>query len=161
MNIAKNTVVQFHYNLCEADGTPVESSYDGGEPMAYLQGHHNIFPKLEAALEGKAAGDKLEVELAPADGYGERQAGSTQRVPIKHLLTKGRLRPGMSVKVNTEQGPRDATVVKVGLKNVDLDTNHPLAGKQLKFAIEVVSVREATADEISHGHAHGVGGHHH
>lgn len=80
---------------------------------------------------------------------------------MKHLLTKGRLKPGQSVKVNTEQGPRDATVVKVGLKNVDLDTNHPLAGKHLQFDIEVTEVRAAAQEELDHGHAHGVGGHQH
>ncbi|MGB0467062.1 MAG: FKBP-type peptidyl-prolyl cis-trans isomerase [Pontibacterium sp.] len=160
MQISKDSVVTFHYVLTELEGEQVESSYDA-EPMAYLQGHQNIFPAVESALVGKEAGDKVSVTLAPVDAYGERKEGSTQRVPIKHLLTKGRLRPGMTVKVNAEQGPRDATVVKVGLKNVDLDTNHPLAGKHLRFDIEVLEVREASADEISHGHAHGVGGHQH
>lgn len=160
MQIAKDTVVTFHYVLSEVEGDQMESSYDQ-DPMAFLVGQNNIFPKIEDALMGKAEGEKVSVELAPADGYGERSEGSTQRVPIKHLLTKGRLKPGMTVKVNTEDGPRDATVVKVGLKNVDLDTNHPLAGKHLSFEIEVAGVREATAEELDHGHAHGVGGHQH
>lgn len=160
MQIAKDTVVNFHYVLTEVGGEQVESSYDV-DPMAFLVGHQNIFPKIEEALMDKAEGDKVSVELAPVDAYGERQEGATQRVPIKHLLTKGRLKPGMTVKVNTEQGARDATVVKVGLKNVDLDTNHPLAGKTLTFDIEVVAVRAGTEEEIDHGHAHGVGGHQH
>ncbi len=160
MQITKDTVVTFHYVLTELEGDQIEASYDV-DPMAYLHGHQNIFPLLESALEGKVEGDKLSVTLTPADAYGERQEGNTQRVPIKHLLTKGRLKPGMTVKVNTEQGARDATVVKVGLKNVDLDTNHPLAGKHLQFDIEVMGVREATAEELDHGHAHGIGGHQH
>lgn len=160
MQITKDTVVTFHYVLSEVDGEQIESSYDV-EPMAFLHGHQNIFPKIEEALTDKQVGDKLSVALAPVDGYGERNEGNTQRVPTKHLLTKGRLKPGQSVKVNTEQGPRDATVVKVGLKNVDLDTNHPLAGKHLQFDIEVTEVRAATQEELDHGHAHGVGGHQH
>jgi len=160
MQITKDTVVTFHYVLSEVGGDQIESSYDQ-DPMAFLVGHGNIFPKIEDALMEKSEGDKVSVELAPVDGYGERHEGNTQRVPIKHLLTKGRLKPGMTVKVNTEEGPRDATVVKVGLKNVDLDTNHPLAGKHLSFDIEVAGVREATAEELDHGHAHGVGGHQH
>lgn len=160
MQITKDTVVTFHYVLTELEGDQIESSYDV-DPMAYLHGHQNIFPAVEAAMEGKQAGDKFSVTLTPQESYGERQEGNTQRVPIKHLLTKGKLKPGMSVKVNTEHGPRDATVVKVGLKNVDLDTNHPLAGKHLQFDIEVTEVREATSEEIDHGHAHGVGGHQH
>ena len=160
MQITKDTVVTFHYVLSEVGGDQIESSYDQ-DPMAFLVGHGNIFPKIEDVLMEKSEGDKVSVELAPADGYGERNEGNTQRVPIKHLLTKGRLKPGMTVKVNIEEGPRDATVVKVGLKNVDLDTNHPLAGKHLSFDIEVAGVREATAEELDHGHAHGVGGHQH
>lgn len=160
MQISKDSVVSFHYVLSEVDADQLESSYDA-DPMAYLHGHENIFPVIETALEGKAVGDKLTATLSPQEAYGERKEGNTQRVSMKHLLTKGRLKPGMTVKVNTEHGTRDATVVKVGLKNVDLDTNHPLAGKHLQFEIEVVEVREATQDEVAHGHAHGVGGHQH
>ncbi|WP_027856098.1 FKBP-type peptidyl-prolyl cis-trans isomerase [Marinobacterium jannaschii] len=160
MQIAKDTVVQFHYVLSEADGEQVESSYET-DPMAYLHGHGNLFPKLEEALEGLEAGAKADVTLTADESYGQREEGRTQRVPIKHLLTKGKLRPGMTVKVNTERGAADATVVKVGLKNVDLDTNHPLAGKSIRFEVEIVEVRDATAEEIQHGHAHGVGGHQH
>lgn len=153
MEITKDTVVAFHYVLSEVDGGQVESSYDV-EPMALLIGHQGTFPKLEEALIGQAKGDKVQATLTPAESYGERQEGNTQRVPIKHLLTKGRLKPGQTVKVNTEQGARDATVVKVGLKNVDLDTNHPLAGKHLIFDMEVLDVRAATKEELETGHVH-------
>jgi FKBP-type peptidyl-prolyl cis-trans isomerase SlyD len=119
-------------------------------------------PALEKALEGKTSGDELEVTLEPKDAYGERIEGRIQRVPIKHLANiPKRIRPGMAVQVNTENGVRSATVLKAGKFNVDVDTNHPLAGKALTFKITIVDLRDATADEIAHGHAHGPGGHHH
>ncbi|MGB0663951.1 MAG: FKBP-type peptidyl-prolyl cis-trans isomerase [Pontibacterium sp.] len=160
MQIQKDTVASFHYVLSEVGGEVIEDS-SANDPMAYLHGHENIFAVVEEALEGKSEGDQVEVSVSPAQGYGERNEANTQRIPRKHILTKGKLAPGMVVKVNTEQGPKDASVKKVGLKMVDLDTNHPLAGKQLHFAITIVSVREATSEELSHGHAHGIGGHQH
>lgn len=160
MQIEKDTVVSFHYVLTEVGGEQIENS-EKADPIAYLHGHNGIFPGIEQALEGKVEGDQVSVTLPPAESYGERKEGSSQRVPIKHILTKGKLRAGMTVKVNTEKGPQDATVLKVGLKNVDLDTNHPLAGKTLQFDLSIVSVRAATEEELAHGHAHGVGGHHH
>lgn len=160
MQIATDTVVSFHYRLKEEGGEIFEDSHEGS-PVLYLHGHRSMLPGLEEALEGKSAGDSFEVNVPPAKGYGERKEGAVQRVPKKHLLTKGKLVPGMMVQLNTEHGPREAIVLKVGLKNIDVDANHPLAGKSLVFAVEVIDVREATAEEVSHGHAHGVGGHQH
>ncbi len=163
MPIAKNTVVQFHYRLSH-DGQELESSH-GEDPVAYLHGHGNIISGLEKVMEGKEAGDVYTAEVKATEAYGLRQEGSTQRIPIKHLAGNkkqlARLKPGMTVTINTEQGARQATVLKAGKFNVDVDTNHPLAGKDLSFDIEIVALREASEDEISHGHAHGVGGHHH
>ena len=163
-SISDNKVVQFFYTLSEANGTLTESNR-GEEPMAYLHGHGGMIPAIETALEGKAAGDSLELTLSPDQAYGERQEGQQLRVPMKHLqgLPKGSRawKPGMVAVVQTEQGMRQVTVVKPGLKMVTVDTNHPLAGKTLNYSIEVVSVRDATDEEIAHGHAHGVGGHHH
>lgn len=163
MSITKNSVVQFHYRLSH-EGKELESS-QGGDPVAYLHGHGNIISGLEKQMEGKSAGDKFEADVAAADAYGLRQEGAVQRVPIKHLMgdkkQNAKLKPGMVVNVNTEEGARQAVVLKAGKFNVDLDTNHPLAGKDLSFDIEIVDVREATEEEIAHGHAHGVGGHHH
>ncbi len=120
---------------------------------------------LEEALEGKQAGDKTTISLTPEQGCVVRQEGAVQRIPIKHLhgheKLKNKLKPGMKVAVNTQHGPWDAVVLKVGKFNVDIDSNHPLAGKNLDFELEVVEVRDATAEELAHGHAHGVGGHHH
>jgi FKBP-type peptidyl-prolyl cis-trans isomerase SlyD len=159
MNIDKDTVVQFHYTLSAADGDFTETS--GDEPVACLIGYNNVLPGVENALIGRQGGDEVEVILSPEEAYGPVREGAVQRVPIKHLATKGKLRPGMVVKVNTAHGFRDATLLKVGKFNVDLDTNHPLAGKTIKFHIRVQDVRAASAEEIAHGHAHGAGGHHH
>ena len=164
MQIGADKVVSFHYRLSETNGELLESSHDA-EPTLYLHGHSNLLAAMEQAMEGKQAGDKFTVELTPEQGYGQRKEGAVQRIPIKHLLDyaklKNKLKPGMKVAVNTEHGPWEAVVLKVGKFNVDIDSNHPLAGKQLTFEIEVVDVREATEEELAHGHAHGVGGHHH
>ena len=160
MNIGAKTVASFHYTLTDEQGNELETSR-GGEPTAYLHGANNIIPGLERALAGHAAGDELEVEVQPQDGYGLRNAERVQRVPTKHLIFKGKLRPGMAVQLNTSEGPRPVTVAKVGRHSADIDTNHPLAGKVLNFAIEITGVRAASDEEIAHGHAHGVGGHQH
>ncbi|MFT4580827.1 MAG: FKBP-type peptidyl-prolyl cis-trans isomerase SlyD [Gammaproteobacteria bacterium] len=164
MKIEENKVVSFHYALSEVDGEQLETS-DPSEPMTYLYGHGNILAALETAMRDKQAGDKFEVSLSPAEAYGARQENAEQRIAIKHILTDGKkkpvLRPGMAVKVNTEKGPRDVRVIKVGKFNVDVDTNHPLAGRSLSFKLEVVDVRDATQEEIAHRHVHGTGGHHH
>ena len=160
MNIEKDSVVYFHYTLTGEDGTAYESSA-GSHPMTFLHGHNNILPALETEFEGKKEGDQFQVTLPPEKAYGVRNEESTQRIPIKHLATKGKVKKGMHVKVNTEKGMRDVTIIKVGRFNVDVDTNHPLAGKTLTFDISIEEVREAEAEELSHGHVHGIGGHHH
>jgi FKBP-type peptidyl-prolyl cis-trans isomerase SlyD len=160
MNIDKDTVVTFHYRLQEEGGEVFEDSHKD-EPVLYLHGHNSMLPGLEEALQGQQAGDKFKTTLTPEKGYGQRKEGAVQRVPKKHIVTKGKITTGMVVQVNTEHGAKEAVVLKVGLKNIDIDSNHPLAGKTLVFDVEVVEVRVATADEIAHGHAHGVGGHQH
>ncbi len=164
MQISADKVVSFHYRLSETGGEQLETSYDA-DPTLYLHGHNNLLPVLEAALDGKAKGDKVTVSVTPEQGYGERKEGAVQRIPIKHLLDhekiKNKLKPGVKVSVNTQHGPWEAIVLKVGKFNVDIDSNHPLAGKSLEFELEVVDVRDASAEELAHGHAHGAGGHHH
>lgn len=159
MHIQENSVVQFHYTLSE-NGTELESSRKGS-PLLYLHGHNQMFPKVEAELTGKAVGDKLQLTLAPADAYGERQDDAIQSVQVKHLQGAKKWKPGMVAWLRTEQGERQVTVVKVGMFKAEVDTNHPLAGKTVTFDLEVINIREATADEIAHGHAHGEGGHNH
>lgn len=160
MNIAKDTVVQFHYTLKNDKGELIEST-EGKDPMAYLHGHDNIIPGLEKALEGKAVGDSFTVTVAPEDGYGQRQENALQRISLKHLQGARKWKPGMVAVVETDQGYRQVTVVKVGKFNADVDTNHPLAGMTLVFDIQILDIREASEEEKAHGHAHGVGGHHH
>ena len=159
MNIEKDRVVRFHYTVSEQGQAPLETS-EGRDPLAILIGHGNIIPGLEKAMEGRAAGDKFDVDVPAAEAYGERRDGMTQRVPKKHFQGQ-RLEPGMQVVLNTNFGPRAVTIQKVGMSVVDVDLNHPMAGKDLHFAIEIVEVREASAEEIEHGHVHGEGGHHH
>ncbi len=158
MNIAQDSVVTFHYRLKDKDGIVLEDSHDR-DAIAYLHGRNTMVPGLEAELDGKNAGDSFTVTLE--NPYGVRKEGSIQRVPIKHLATKKKPIAGSPTVLNTEQGPREVMVVKVGRFNIDVDTNHPYAGKTLTYDVEIVDVREATAEEVSHGHAHGPGGHQH
>jgi FKBP-type peptidyl-prolyl cis-trans isomerase SlyD len=157
MNIEDEKVVSFHYTLTGEQGEQLDSSLDRG-PMTYLQGSGNIIPGLEKAMAGKTAGDQFEVNVGPAEAYGERKENSIQRISAKHFKQAGRLEPGQVVILRTKQGPVQVTVVKVGRFNIDVDTNHPLAGQSLTFEVEVTDVREATKEEVSHGHAHGTGG---
>lgn len=160
MSIEKDSVVYFHYTLSGEDGKAFETSTNG-HPMTFLFGHGNILPALEAEFTGKNEGDQFQVTLTPEQAYGERNEAGVQRIPIKHLATKGKLQKGQAVKVNTDKGMRDVTIVKVGKFNVDVDTNHPLAGLTITFDVSVEQVRPAEAEELAHGHVHGVGGHHH
>ena len=141
----------------------LQADEESSQPMACLIGYHNILASLEEEFIGKEPGDAFNVELSPEQAYGPIIADSVQRIPIKHLMNvdKRKLKNGMAVKVNTENGPRDVRIIKLGKFNADVDTNHPLAGKTLAFAIKIVSVRDATAEEIAHRHVHGDGGHHH
>lgn len=159
MKIEKDRVVRFHYSVAEQGQEPVETS-KGGEPLAILYGHGNIIPGLEKAMDGREAGDSFSADVPAAEAYGEKREGLTQRVPKKHFGDQ-RLVPGMQVVLNTNFGPRAVTIEKVGMSVVDVDLNHPMAGKDLHFDIDVVDVREATPEELEHGHVHGDGGHHH
>ena len=156
MKIQNNCVVRFHYTVSEPGQPPVESSRER-EPLAILVGHGNIIPGLEAALMDKAEGDRFEVTVSPEEAYGERRENFVQRVPKKHFRN-ARLKPGQQVVLETSMGPRAVTVAKVGATVVDVDLNHPMAGKSLVFDVEIVGVREAEAAEIEHGHVHGDGG---
>ena len=159
MKIEKDRVVRFHYTVAEQGQEPVESS-QGRDPLAILYGHGNIIPGLEKAMDGREAGETFSVDVPAAEAYGEKREGLTQRVPKKHFGNQ-RLEPGMQVVLNTNFGPRAVTIEKVGMSVVDVDLNHPMAGKDLHFDIDIVDVREATPEELEHGHVHGEGGHHH
>jgi FKBP-type peptidyl-prolyl cis-trans isomerase SlyD len=159
MKIAKDSVVRFHYTVSEVGQESLESSKDR-EPLAILYGHGNIIPGLETAMLDREAGENFGVDVAAADAYGEKRDGLSQRVPKKHFGAQ-KLEPGMQVVLQTNFGPRAVTIQKVGMSVVDVDLNHPMAGKDLHFDVEIVEVREATAEELEHGHVHGDGGHHH
>lgn len=161
MAITKDTVVQFHYTLKDADGTVIETSQSTGEPMAYLHGHGNIIPGLEEEMAGKEAGAEFTATVSPEKAYGQRDETAIQRIPVKHLQGAKKWKKGMIAHVETDQGPRQVTVIKVGKFMVDVDANHPFAGKELTFEVKIEDVREATAEEIQHGHAHGLVGHQH
>lgn len=154
-------VVRFHYSVAEVGQEPMESSREGGEPIAALIGSGNIIPGLEKALVGKNVGERFDVVIPAAEAYGLRNEALTQRVPKKYFPTRVALRPGLTVSLQTQQGLRPVTVIKVGMSVVDVDLNHPMAGKDLSFDIEIVEVRAATEEELAHGHVHGAGGHQH
>lgn len=159
MQVAKDTVVSMHYTLTDATGSEIESSRSAGQAVETLIGHGGIIPGLEAALIDHVAGDLIEVDVQPAEAYGERNEGQTQRVPKKYFRDGARLKPGMiTALAMKEGGQRTVSVVKVGSSVVDVDLNHPLAGKALHFNVEILSVRPASAEEIAHKHVHGSGG---
>ena len=160
MNIEQNAVVSIHYTLTNDAGDTIDSSA-GGDPLAYLHGNGNLIPGLERELAGKTVGDKFTVKIAPGDGYGEHDKGLIQRVPRRSLRGVKNVQVGMQLQAHTEQGPRTVTVTHIAGDMVTIDGNHPLAGQSLNFDIEVTDVRAATEEELSHGHVHGPGGHHH
>lgn len=160
MQVAKDRVVRFHYTLKDVDGGLIESS-EGAQPLAILWGHGGLIAGVERALDGLVAGDSVEVTVSPEDGYGQRRDDLLQRLPKKYFRQPDKLKPGMVTEIRTERGVRVVTVVKTGMTVIDVDGNHPLAGQTLQFAIQVVDVREATPEEIDHGHVHGDGGHAH
>jgi FKBP-type peptidyl-prolyl cis-trans isomerase SlyD len=157
MRIAKDTVVAFDYTLTDDDGQVLDSS-EGREPLSYLHGAGGIIPGLERELDGKQVGDQLQVAVAPEDGYGRRNEALQQEVPRDQFDGIEDLAPGMQFRVDSSVGPMVITVVEIAEDAVTVDGNHPLAGVNLNFAVSVREVREATEEELAHGHAHGSGG---
>ena len=160
MQIADKTVVSIHYTLTNALGETIDSSV-GQDPLVYLQGAQNIIPGLENALTGKAVGDALQVTVEPAEGYGEVRDELIQEVDRSAFQGVDDIDVGMQFMAQTPWGEQPVTVVKVEGDQITLDGNHQLAGETLNFDVEVVEVREATTEEVEHGHVHGPGGHHH
>lgn len=161
MAIAENKVVSIHYTLTNDAGETLDSSVGRGEPLAYLHGHGNIIPGLENALTGKAVGDKLDVKVSPEDGYGPRHEQLIQQVPRDAFQGVDTLEIGMQFQAETGQGPQLFTITAVGDAEVTVDGNHPLAGENLNFAVEITEIRDASEEELEHGHVHGPGGHEH
>jgi FKBP-type peptidyl-prolyl cis-trans isomerase SlyD len=160
MQIAQDTVVLIHYTLTNDAGKTLDSSA-GGDPLAYIHGNGNLIAGLERALEGKQTGDRLSVKIAPADGYGEYDKSLVQRIARRSMRGIGNLQVGMQLRAQSDRGPRTVTVTQIAGDMVTLDGNHPLAGQNLNFDVEIADVRAATDEELAHGHVHGPGGHHH
>ena len=160
MQISKDKVATIDYTLTDPKGQVIDTS-QGREPLAYLHGASNIIPGLEQALEGKGAGDQVNVTVPADQGYGQRDPNLIQPVPRANFQGVPDIKPGMQFQAQTQEGARVVTVVKVDPDQVTVDANHPLAGMDLKFDVTVRDVRDATDEEKTHGHAHGAGGQHH
>lgn len=152
MTIQLKSVVAIHYTLSDASGTQLEST-TGGEPMVYLHGAGNIIRGLELALVGKKAGDKITAQIPPADGYGEFIAEMVQTVP-RSVFADQQVEVGMRFNTETERGPLAFVIKQVDEDQVIVDGNHPLAGQTLHFDVSIEAVREATEQELIHGHVH-------
>jgi len=152
MQISENSVVSIDYVLTDAAGEELDRSGEGS-PLAYLQGANTIIPGLERALVGKTAGESLRVEVAPADGYGEYNDDLVQVVSLEMFEDADAIKPGMRFETSSD-GDGVVTVTEVSDAGVTVDGNHPLAGQTLMFDVTVANVREATAEELSHGHVH-------
>jgi len=160
MSVSQDQVVSIHYTLRDDAGEIIDRSADG-EPLTYLHGHGNLIPGLERELTGRKPGDRLQVKIAPAEAYGEYDKELVQRVPRRALKGIASLRVGMRLQAQAPGSSRAVTVTQIVGDMVTLDGNHPLAGKNLNFEVEVAGVRAATEEELAHGHVHGPGGHHH
>lgn len=156
MQITKHKVASIHYTLKNTKGEIIDSSV-GNDPLTYLHGAGNLIPGMEEGLEGKIKGNKFEISIEPEKGYGERHEQLIQKVPRASFPSQG-IEVGMQFQTNSGSV---VTVTHVGLESITVDGNHPLAGEKLHFAVEVMEVRNATEEEVQHGHVHGPGGHHH
>jgi FKBP-type peptidyl-prolyl cis-trans isomerase SlyD len=161
MTIIENSAVSFHYTLTDDEGEQLDSSA-GKEPLAYLHGAGNIIPGLENALAGKSVGDNMTVAVSAAEGYGEVQNELIQEVPREAFQGVDSIEIGMQFEAQTGQGGSvPVTVTAVTDEVVTVDGNHPLAGKNLTFDVTIEDIRDATEEELEHGHVHGPGGHEH
>ncbi len=160
MQIANDKAVSFHYTLTNAAGEVLDSSA-GGEALVYLHGSGNIISGLEAALVGKKVGDAFKVTIEPKDAYGEHQDDMIQVLERKMFEGIDELEVGMQFHADVSHGPGIVTIIEINGDEITIDGNHPLAGEALTFDVEVTDIRDASPEEIAHGHIHGAGGHHH
>ena len=151
MQIANNSVVSIQYILKNSEGNIIDQSADG-QPLTYLHGHRNIIPGLESCLMDKSVGDALDVSIEPENAYGTVNPALIQEVPKEHFQGVETLEVGMRFQASTEQGPVPVVVTQVAEDLVTVDGNHPLAGQTLNFSVKVEEIREATKEEIAHGH---------
>lgn len=160
MNVEKNRVVSLNYTLKNSEGAILDTS-EGRSPLVYLHGVGALIPGLELKLEGEGIGAKISAVIPPEEAYGEPSEEMFYKVPASGFAGDEEMAVGMQVQLDTENGPALAVICNIDGEEVTLDLNHPLAGVELYFDVEIMDVREATQDEINHGHVHGDGGHHH
>lgn len=160
MQVGKDKVVTIDYTLRDPDGQVLDTS-QGRQPLTYLHGGGSIIPGLESALEGKSAGDQLNVNVPAEQAYGQRDDSLVQSVPRSAFRGVDKIEVGMRFQAQGQSGPQIVTVVEVADDTVTIDANHPLSGMPLNFDVTVVAVRDADPEEMQHGHAHGAGGHEH
>jgi FKBP-type peptidyl-prolyl cis-trans isomerase SlyD len=161
VQIAENSVVSIHYTLTNDAGETLDTS-DGREPLVYLHGAQNIIPGLESELTGKTVGDAFDVTIQPEDAYGIVNPELIQTVPHSAFEGVEKVEPGMQFQARGDDGNTQLiTVTEVAESGVTVDGNHPLAGQVLNFSVQVEEIREASQEELEHGHVHGPGGHHH
>ncbi len=157
MKVEKNVVVSIAYQVRTEDGVLVDEA-PANQPLEYLHGHQNLVIGLENALEGKSVGDKFEVRVKPEEGYGEYNENMVQRVPKDIFVGVDELVVGMRFIADTDLGPLPVVITEVNENEVVVDGNHMLAGQELHFSVEVIATREATLEEMAHGHIHTEGG---
>ena len=161
MQVSEQKVVTMNYEVVDDQGQLIDRSEEGG-PLAYIHGNGQLIPGLETALEGRGKGDKIAVDVPPEQGYGERDEDGVQIVARNQFDDSVEIEVGMQFEAqDDDEGHQIVTVAAVDGENITLDTNHPLAGKNLRFEVEILDVRDASAEELSHGHVHGPGGHDH
>ena len=159
MQIAENKVISIHYTLTNNKGEVLDKSGTDA-PLVYLHGAGNIIPGLENALTGKGAGDKLNVTIPPEQAYGVRMENMVQTVQRDMFGGIDNIEAGMQFHAEGNTGPVVVTVTEINGDDLTIDGNHPLAGETLTFDVEVADIRDATADELEHGHIHGPGCNH-
>jgi FKBP-type peptidyl-prolyl cis-trans isomerase SlyD len=160
MIVANEKVISIHYTLKNDEGVTLDTS-DGQAPLAFIQGKGNIIPGLEKALDGKKVGDKVNAVIPPDEAYGAKNAELVQKVPISNFQDAEQVKAGVQFQIQLPQGAQIATVVSVEKEEVTIDMNHPLADVTLHFDVEIAEIRDATAEELEHGHVHGPEGHEH
>ena len=161
MTIENNKVVTLEFTVKNADTNEVIESSEGGDPLLYLHGHSNLVPGLEKELAGKQVGDKYDVTVSPEEGYGVRDESLVQEVPKEAFQGVDNIQVGMAFTADGPQGPVVVEVTKIEGETVTIDANHPLADVTVGFSGEIKDIREASKEELDHGHVHGPGGHHH
>lgn len=157
MSEKSKSVIMFHYTLRNAEGDELESSRKK-QPLGFIEGSGNIIPGLEKVLVDKQTGDSFSATVTPEEAYGFRNESLIERMPIKNLQFQGKLKAGSVALIRTQSGYLPVQVLKAGRFHADIDRNHPLAGQTLTFDIDVTERRDATKEEIEHGHVHGPGG---